>query len=361
MPNLATAAQDHTSTDRAQAALKRGVDWLLAQQAPDGGWHSTTYGQMRSGIGNTALAVYALAHLPQPLRDEVRPHFERGVKFLLANLDDRGFPRTADNSVDYPTYATALLLAALERTPDNQWLDERQKLRTFLTTTSNANEDRGGWSSVGNNLGTAVPSEHANISATSLALEALATAGGLPATTKTNALPFLARCQNFNRPSADGGFFFTPAPNDPLNKAGVLHQDTQHPTARSYGTATIDGLLALHACGVPTTDARTKAALNWLAQHPARNNVPGFPADSTEANLPSDAMRYYFYFSLARATRQLHDPVLSKQLADAVEPIIQSQQPTGAWTNPSTAMREDDPLIATPFAVIALSTHLQRK
>ncbi len=362
LPNK-TAAQDQELVHRAQSSLQRGVDWLLQQQATDGGWHSETYGQMRGGIGNTALTVYALAHLPQPLRDEVRPQFRRSIKFLLTNLDDRGFPRTADNSVDYPTYATALSLIALERMETKDWSNERKRMREFLTKaqfpTVDSNVDSGGWSSAGRNLGGGTPSEHANISATSLALEALATTGGLDKSTKHNALLFLARCQNLKQPPADGGFFFTPLADDPLNKAGLSPHNAQHLAASSYGTATADGLIALKTCGVANDDPRVKAATAWLTKHTSLDHVPGFPTDKTEANLPSDAMKFYFYFSIARVVRQLPDTAVSKQLPQVAEAIIRSQQPTGAWANSSTAMREDDPLIATPLALVTLSTYLE--
>src|SRR5688572_3963079 len=42
----ATMTQMDNQTKR---ALERGIDWLMSRQGDDGGWHSTTYGQLKDG------------------------------------------------------------------------------------------------------------------------------------------------------------------------------------------------------------------------------------------------------------------------------------------------------------------------
>jgi hypothetical protein len=52
------------SPELSKSRSRRGLDWLVAQQAADGGWHSTTYGQLKDGASVTALVLEAMSHAP---------------------------------------------------------------------------------------------------------------------------------------------------------------------------------------------------------------------------------------------------------------------------------------------------------
>jgi len=70
-------------TGAAPALARRGVDWLLAAQGPDGGWSGGVGGS--SSIEETALAVEALASWQPnlPLSAEMRTAIARGVARLV--------------------------------------------------------------------------------------------------------------------------------------------------------------------------------------------------------------------------------------------------------------------------------------
>src|SRR5436190_22115582 len=53
------AEKQSRMTAEAEQSLTKGLAWLLAQQAADGGWHSKTYGQVKDGAAVTALALEA--------------------------------------------------------------------------------------------------------------------------------------------------------------------------------------------------------------------------------------------------------------------------------------------------------------
>ena len=52
-------------------ALERGAAYLWSRQAEDGGWHSHTYGLLRSGQSLTPFVLDALLQAPDAPRDKV--------------------------------------------------------------------------------------------------------------------------------------------------------------------------------------------------------------------------------------------------------------------------------------------------
>jgi len=368
-------------------AIDKGIGWLLTQQAKDGGWHSTTYGQMRGGAANTALIVYAFAALPDDARQRAQPAIDRALQFLLSNLNEQGFVQNRDGSSDYPTYATAMLLTAMSRMKVTDWADERERMRKYLVASqqterhglSPAHLDYGGWHQTGGDPREPVQRYRTNVSVTSYALEALRASGGVDDGVRDPALAFLKRCQNFPpavkplarrgdraREIIDGGFFFTPRESDMLNKAGAVEIGTELWQARSYGTATADGLAALIACGLNANDARIKAATDWLARHDDLRHVPGFPGiletdvatrgDADESM--RDGLRFYYLAALSRVASRSNEIAARKTLLAAE--VIAAQRADGSWRNESNAMREDDPQIATAFALTTLGAIVER-
>jgi hypothetical protein len=87
------------NNDSSTVAIQKGVKWLAAVQGNDGGWGqdggATSY--VRQGerlessgndVANTAVAVQALLHAGHtPLKGEYRAAVQRGVEFLLRNVE----------------------------------------------------------------------------------------------------------------------------------------------------------------------------------------------------------------------------------------------------------------------------------
>lgn len=359
-PEESSGAVGATSKPNATEALKRGVTWLLSQQGADGGWHSATYGQMQCGVGDTALVLSALSHAPQGLREGRQRDLERGLEFLLANLDAKGFVRSPQGSTDYPTYATALTLSSLERLQLNRWPEERKRMQDYLLAAQQTGQHGwsaddvvfGGWTHAGGDLGRAVSPGEVNLAVTTFVLEALQAVGGLNDGARQAASAYVARCQNFG-PEADGGFFFTTAADDPLNKAGYVERDGKL-VPNSYGTTTTDGILALAALGTAADEARLPAATAWLARQDTAEHVPGIPQEDAEMQF-RDALKFYYWAGLARVAQRFPSAVPAKIRAQVVATLVETQTADGSWKNPCPLMREDDPLVATSLAVMALS------
>src|SRR5688572_8476318 len=56
---------DGTTTADEQRTLARAAGWLWAQQSEDGGWHSQTYGLLKSGQALTPFVLHALLDVPE--------------------------------------------------------------------------------------------------------------------------------------------------------------------------------------------------------------------------------------------------------------------------------------------------------
>ncbi|MCG8584804.1 MAG: hypothetical protein MI757_08855, partial [Pirellulales bacterium] len=122
----------------------------------------------------------------------------------------------------------------------------------------------------------------------------------------------------------------------------------------SYGSATCDGLRSLAYLKVSEDNEEpAKAAELWLIRNDTVETVPGFKTQ-TDRNW-HQSLYYYYLMSLAKAYRlypQTGTLTRRRLLADQ---LVGLQKPDGSWVNKASGMREDDPLIATSFALIAIA------
>lgn len=335
--------------------LVRAAQYLSSQQADDGGWHSHTYGLLRSGQSLTPFVLDALLQIPESVYHLPQAKVDSALAFIQNNTGPNGALGMADPGIpDYPNYSTALAVSALCKTRRAGWEKRVQLMVSYLRAQQFTEEN--GWHStdpvygawgMGGGRRTPPDTGHVDLSMTRYVLEALR-AAGLPTSDHLfeHARVFVERCQNFDpkRPDdADGGFFFSTTEFD-TNKAG---SDGKH--FRSYGTTTADGILALLAIGRPLDDLRTAAAQRWLSVHHRDMNVPGFVGGAYE-RWPR-GLAFYYSCASAQAFRALHLQAKS----GVVDALRRTQRPDGSWANVENLVKEDDPLIATAFAIRALT------
>src|SRR5438309_2090632 len=93
--------------DRApDSALERGCQFLWSQQAEDGGWHSRTYGLLKSGQSLTPFVLNVLVQTPCSVP---AGGVDRAIGFIRRNTNAEGATGKMDPRLyDYPNYATAL-------------------------------------------------------------------------------------------------------------------------------------------------------------------------------------------------------------------------------------------------------------
>jgi hypothetical protein len=99
---------------------------------------------------------------------------------------------------------------------------------------------------------------------------------------------------------------------------------------------------------VPESDPRLRRARDWLVAHHRPDGVPGFAADTAQW---TDGMRHYYQAAAARAL----GPDPGRWREELTAHLLATQRRDGSWQNASFLMKEDDPLIATTFALMALA------
>jgi hypothetical protein len=337
--------------------LARAAEYLWGRQADDGGWHSHTYGLLRSGQSLTPFVLEALLEIPEEVYPVPQAKVDRALAFIrnhtqsdgVLGMDDPGIP-------DYPNYSTALAVSVLCRVRRPGWEMQVQRMVDYLRTQQFTEQN--GWHSAdpvygawGMGGGRRMPPDtgHVDLSMTRYVLQALR-AGGLPASDRVfePARAFVERCQNFDpkHPAdSDGGFFFSTTEFD-TNKAG--HDGKRF---RSYGTTTADGILALLAAGSPPDDPHIAAAQQWLASHHRDMEVPGFVGAAYQ-RWPR-GLAFYYSCASTQAFRSLRVEAGSG-VADGLK---RTQRADGSWANPENLVKEDDPLIATGFAIRTLAVY----
>jgi squalene-hopene/tetraprenyl-beta-curcumene cyclase len=172
------------------------------------------------------------------------------------------------------------------------------------------------------------------------------------------ALAFVEGLQNKAEagPGNAGGFFYTH--NDP--KAGTETVDVETAAGkeervvlRSYGSITYAGLLALAHCRLTRDDPRVVSALDWASKHWTLDENPGM----------GDQGLYFFYNVLGRSLRASGVHRIARPGADAVDwraalvaKVVGLQQADGNWVNANGRFWENDPVLATSYALIALQS-----
>lgn len=319
--------------------LRKASQYLWAQQSEDGGFRSSTYGLLRSGQSLTPFVLVALLDAPDSASLNPRRGVDRALAFIKANTNvDGALGLMDDSAADYPNYATSLAVSAMvkARNPGYEKVIEPMVAQLRAQQFSEANgwtlqdASYGGWG-MGGSIRRPPEAGHVDLSMTRYALEALRLSG-VPASDAmmTRALVYLERSQN-----PDGGFYFSPV-NPEINKAGHSGDGG----FASYGTATADGVLALRAAGIPDEDPRVANAIRWLKDHHRPDRAPGFDKGTDQPW--ESGLRFYYAHAISRVLPHL--PIeLPLQAGD------------GSFRNPNNLVKEDDPLIATAFALYALA------
>ena len=366
---------------RIDASLAKAAEYIITKQSPDGAWRSETYGCFRDGPALTPFVMSGLLFFPKP-EERVSAAFQKGVTYLVEMVDEDGNIRTGPYGLNFPVYtaASASRVVVLEKKdPDHlrardAWLNYllRRQLNKDLGWDP-SDPEYGGWGfsidiprkpPPGKTRG---PFCSSNLTATTFAVGALRSARVPQEQAVWNdVLTFVTRCQNFPEDPAkadprfdDGGFFFSP--DDPLqNKAGPAGRDRfGRERYHSYGSMTADGLRALLVCGLSPNSPRVLAAAKWLKENFTVTTNPGNFRKDRE--VLREATYYYYVWSLAHAFTRLglteaqtenRTVKWAEVLADE---LIRRQGPDGTWANHFTDAKEDDPLVATPWAAAALA------
>ncbi|MFK7769112.1 MAG: prenyltransferase/squalene oxidase repeat-containing protein [Mariniblastus sp.] len=357
-PQQGTKNPDGSFPDT-KGSIAAGLTFLMRQQADDGAWHSQHYGSMRQGAAVTAFALYSISHLPDEARAPHVEGFKKAVDFLKLGIEKRGCVSAPDGSMDYPVYSTALILTVHKKLDIGLTATQVKRMVQFLLD-SQCNESRGftpdnanlgGWDILGPGS-TEGKTAGANVSVTFYVLEALSLYQAdkifKDDRVKTSIAAARTWCDLIVKTSSTDGFYFTSEIRSNLNKAGWAKDEQP----RVYGTATCDGLGILLHTGSEKDSEAVKQTLAWLVKNRQVDQVPGFTDE--ESNWPS-SLRFYYLTALSRSLNLFEPDFAIKQRKSIAQLLVDSQAKTGFWKSDFNQMRENDPLIATSFALIALA------
>lgn len=354
--------------DKAERTLQRGAQYLLAQRI-DGGWGFD--GRRDAGI--TAMAVAALAALPEPRPAEAQAALLAGLDWLCALQKDDGSIHEGQIA-NYVTSAAVLALSRSGREADRARITRAVEFLKVLQADEPEGYSEGdryyGGVGYGND-------ERPDLSNLQMALEAMHEAG-VPSSDPAfqKALAFLQRCQNHSETNEltivsegktyvsgnDGGAAYAPGES----KAGYVDLPDGKRIPRSYGSMSYALLKGYLFAGLTKEDPRVQALWNWLRENYTLDVNPGFPA--TDDPTASYQGLFYYFYTMAKALDLFGEETLvdgaGKSHAwrsELAGRIVAMQRQDGSWLNEnSSKWFEGNPVLATSYAMLTLGTALPK-
>jgi squalene-hopene/tetraprenyl-beta-curcumene cyclase len=382
-------------------ALRIGLKWLKQQQAEDGHWSNDEHPAV------TALVVWANLRSPDVVtvnekgfQDvEVLPHVQKGIDYILSCVNQDGgiYKEPPGGGGALKNYNTAVCMAALAATGDARYEQIIVKARRFLIGLQYLG---GGKFDGGMGYEPQDARPYADMSNTYVAIESIRFTDFVRQTDYRYCLPprsatliaelerrreqsrnkgeegdlnwdrairFLSRCQNLPEANSEpwvsqteddrGGFVYHPG----KSMAGEALAPDGGRYLRSYGSMTYAGLLSFIHAEVHKDDYRVTAAYDWIRRHFTLDENPGMGLQGL----------YYNYHTMAKALTAYGEDIL--ELPDGkkvdwrsalVQKLISLQRIDpktgfGYWVNEHGRWWENDPVLVTAYALLALEICMQ--
>jgi squalene-hopene/tetraprenyl-beta-curcumene cyclase len=351
--------------ERRKAAIAKGVEFLVKTQAEDGSW-------VKGNVGISALCADSLLSGGKTIKDEP---VRKAIEFLLKNQKPEG-GIFDDSGLD--NYTTSLAICALVKADAKAYSKQIAKAVEFLLAhqwgaTENVDEmnyRKDGAKKVEDGGAGYGKNKRPDLSNTQFFVDALRAADlpkNDPAWTKV--IIFISRCQASSETNDleagehalvtqdDGGFFYTCAANG-ISVAGTVDLPGGKKGLRSYGSMTYAGFKSLLYAHLDPSDARAKAALEWIRNHWTFQENPELGQQGL----------YYYYRTAAKALKAYSEVTKTDTLLDArkrthdwraemTAALIARQHDDGAWYNDSDRWFEGKEIAPVPTgdAIVALS------
>ncbi len=317
-----------------KASIDRGLKWLRDQQEADGSYMHHP--------GVTALAVTAFMRSPRKYTEADGPFVKNGIKYIVSMAKPDG----SIYDKDLPNYNTSVSLMALVATKNPDYKETIGRAKNYLIALQ-ADEGAGYTSDDkmygGIGYGGDLRPDMSNLQ---FALGALKQSGvSEDADVWNKAIKFIERCQNRSESndqpwaSDDGGFVYYPG----NSKAGGT---------KSYGTMTYNGVLSFIYANVDKNDDRVQAAVRWIKDNYTLDENPPIGAQGL----------YYYYHTMSKAFSVYGEPIITDSngiehnwYEELARKILELQKPDGTWVNEEDRWMESMPLLATTYALLALS------
>ncbi len=348
-----------TPATDAAPSIAKGVKWLVDHQVEDGSFSNPQF------PGLSGLALWAVAASGNPAYAGA---VKKGSDFLLSKVQPDGGIYTVipgRKGGGLSTYNTAISLTALVATGRDDITEVVLNARTFLANSQHIGDDPFdggfGYDKSTDRAYTDLMNTHFVIESMrrSQAYEDKRPSGQKRADINwTQALKFAESLQNGPETGENaGGFVYNPTDA----KAGVEKKSEETPDTkteggekiimRSYGSITYAGLLSLIYCEVDKTDPRIQSALDWASKHWTLEENPGM----------GDQGLYFFYNVMGRAMATVGMDSIPRKSgpeiqwnAELIAKVTSLMTEDGSWVNKNGRFWENDPVLATAYAVLSL-------
>ena len=350
---------------KAQADLKKGMDYLVAQRNPDGGWG---FAPGKSHAALTAMVVKALVQHPDygSGSDLVKKGVEVVMKY---RQKDGGFYDPAEGNQNYVTSVVVMALAAVGDPAHKDALADAvkflrgQQIAPDSTTPSGEKIDGKHPYVGGVSYGEHGRPDMSNLGFWVQAMHEAGVKGDDPAMQR--ALGFVTRMQNraegkegetftFKGPG-DGGWIYavTRKGNEFIGQSGA---GSGPDGLRSYGSMTYTGFMSMLYANVDRNDPRIKAAYDWIRKYWRLDSNPNMPDAQSHEGL------FYYYHAFAKALRAWGQDVITDAAdvkhnwrEELIGALHGRQKADGSWTNEKAERWEEgNPVLATTYCVLAL-------
>ena len=360
-------ALDGAHWEKADATIKRGIDYLRQAQGDDGSWSP------QPGPAITGMVLAVMLDRPEiSAKDDAA---RKAVSYILGK-------RKADGGIHdgfLQNYNTAICLSAVSRVRDDSRAAEAvAEARHFLRDVQ--------WAGQIDPNGRKVDKSHAfyggagygkhgrpDLSNTQVMLQGLYDSGlssDDPAFER--ALVFISRCQgaslndmHADKIVKDGGFIYATSVDKehigvPQSMAGSdaadeIAREGAVSSLRTYGSMTYAGFKSYAYAALDRQDIRVVDAYNWIRSHYSVDHNPGMPEDRGMQGF------YYYLMTMSRALDawgatyvESPDGVKHDWANDIIDKLVGLQGRDGSWLNPSSRWMEKDPNLVTAYALTAL-------
>ena len=364
---LPVHAMDEEHMATADAAIRKGIEYLRTTQNEDGSWTP------EPGPGVTAMAVAVM--LDQPDIDANDPTVKKGLDYILKFVKKDG--GIYDEIL--PNYNTSLCLMALARVPNRPDVAEAVKNAQAFLKGLQWNGQKGPDDKIVDEnhpfYGGAGYGNHGrpDMSNTQIMLQALYESGvDCNDPVFQRAMVFITRCQGVKENKMfgdkiinDGGFIYSTSISSklvgvPESKANPDQmkeaEENGKPVSnlRTYGSMTYAGFKSYLYANLDRNDPRVTAAREWIGKHYTLDCNPGLPEAQKLQGL------FYYYMTFGRALNAwgattIDTPDGERDWAnDLVDALAKAQQKDGSWVNAASRWMESDPNLVTAYSIIAL-------
>ncbi|MBL7115634.1 MAG: terpene cyclase/mutase family protein [Kiritimatiellae bacterium] len=353
-PNIPAGTVSISVAREVEAAIGRGLDYLVATQKEDGSWSHASFPAL------TALPVRTLSASRDPKHQAAA---RKGLTHLLSCVQPDGgiYKKGRNGKSGLSTYNTAICMTVLYEVGDKSIVQTVLRAREFVAGSQQLGGDvyRGGF---GYDAGTGRP--YADLLNTYSAAQAMYTTAGAEDLRPSNkkrtdidweaTIKFVERMQN--KKSEDnkdgGGFFYNPT--DPKGGTKTTKNDTV--AFRAYGSMTYAGMLSLIYAKLPRDDHRIRSAVDWASRHWSLDENPGMGSQGL----------YFFYNVLTRALNAYDQDLIQtedgklinwrEELAKKLLSLqkVDSSSGQGYWKNENGRYWENDAVLVTSYALISL-------